>query len=67
MCEAMKETRVLVSFSYQLLVSGSWLGGHVVAVRVGSHESSVPFSFVLDGDRPVQFRKRFGNCFPEHS
>ena len=46
-----------------MLVNGSRLGGHVVAVRVGSHESSAPFSFVLDGDRPVQFRNDFETVF----
>ena len=35
----MQETRVLLSFSCQVLVNGSWPSGHVVAVRVGSHES----------------------------
>jgi len=44
------------SFLYQVHMNGSWLGGHDVAVRAGSLESSDPFSVVLDGDRPLQLR-----------
>jgi hypothetical protein len=44
------------SFLYQVHVNGTWLGGHEVAVRAGSLESSDPFSVVVDGGRPVQLR-----------
>ena len=44
------------SFVYQVHVNGSWMGGHDVAVRAGSLESSDPFSVVLEGGRPLQLR-----------